>query len=114
MHPDDENELVPSHLYRAVVSIVDAGSMTKAGQLLCLSQAAVSQQISRLEEILGGPVFDKSRRRIEAHRAGRDRAGLCAPLPHHERTASGLCGPASFAASILDRHAQVVEARQAR
>jgi molybdenum-dependent DNA-binding transcriptional regulator ModE len=60
MHPDDESELVPSHLYRAVVSIVDAGSMTKAGQHLGLSQAAVSQQISRLEEILGGPVFDKS------------------------------------------------------
>ena len=54
MHPKDESELVPSHLYRAVVAIVDAGSMTKAGQVLGLSQAAVSQQISRLEEILGG------------------------------------------------------------
>jgi DNA-binding transcriptional LysR family regulator len=60
MYQKDESELVPSHLYRAVVAIVDAGSMTKAGQMLGLSQAAVSQQISRLEEILGGPVFDKS------------------------------------------------------
>lgn len=51
MHSHEENDLVPSHLYRAVVAIVDAGSMTKAGQLLGLSQAAVSQQISRLEEI---------------------------------------------------------------
>ena len=49
-------------LLRAFVAVVDAGGMTAATGVLNLTQAAVSQQIKRLEETLGEELITRDRR----------------------------------------------------
>lgn len=53
-------DYLPIELLRAVVAIVDAGSFTKAGVLLGLTQSAISAQVKRLQQRVGGDVFAKS------------------------------------------------------
>jgi DNA-binding transcriptional LysR family regulator len=53
-------DYLPIELLRAVVAIVDAGSFTKAGALLGLTQSAISAQVKRLQQRVGGDVFAKS------------------------------------------------------
>jgi DNA-binding transcriptional LysR family regulator len=53
-------DYLPIELLRAVVAIVDAGSFTKAGELLGLTQSAISAQMKRLQQRVGGNVFVKS------------------------------------------------------
>jgi DNA-binding transcriptional LysR family regulator len=57
-------------LLRAFVAVVDAGGMTAAAGSLNLTQAAVSQQIKRLEEIVGEPLVTRNRRGMELTPAG--------------------------------------------
>lgn len=51
-------------LLRAFVAVAETGGMTVAGRHLNLTQAAVSQQIKRLEEHFGVTLFDRSQRRL--------------------------------------------------
>lgn len=51
-------------LLRAFTSVVETGSVTEAAGALNLTQAAVSQQIKRLEELFGKPMFDRNRRKL--------------------------------------------------
>ena len=46
-------------LIRAFVAVADHGSMTVAGNVLHLTQSAVSQQIKRLEDSLGRRIFER-------------------------------------------------------
>src|SRR5260370_6615438 len=55
---------------RAFLAVVDSGGVTSAASLLGLSQAAVSQQIKRLEEALGCGLFERQGRRLVLARAG--------------------------------------------
>ncbi len=48
-------------LLRAFVAVAETGGMTSAGNVLNLTQAAVSQQIKRLEETLGCELFRRAR-----------------------------------------------------
>lgn len=48
-------------LLRAFVAVAETGGMTSAGNVLHLTQAAVSQQIKRLEEQLGTELFRRAR-----------------------------------------------------
>lgn len=48
-------------LLRAFVAVAETGGMTSAGNVLHLTQAAVSQQIKRLEETLGSELFRRGR-----------------------------------------------------
>ncbi len=50
---------IPTDALRALVTVVEVGGFAKAGELLCLSQPAVSLQIKRLEELLGKKLFKK-------------------------------------------------------
>lgn len=45
---------------RAVVTVAETGSVTKASQLLHVVQPAVSRQISSLENELGAPLFERT------------------------------------------------------
>ncbi|QWF82053.1 LysR family transcriptional regulator [Amycolatopsis sp. CA-230715] len=53
-------ELDARHL-RVVCTIADAGSLTKAAARLGLSQPALTNQLRRIELVLGGPLFLRTR-----------------------------------------------------
>ena len=57
-------------LLRAFVAVVETGSVTRAAQLLSLTQAAVSQQLKRLEELFGVALFDRVNRTMRTTPAG--------------------------------------------
>ena len=59
MHRRHAKKNVPIELLRAVAAIVDAGSFTKAAEALDLTQSAISAQITRLGQLLGGDIFAK-------------------------------------------------------
>jgi len=50
---------IPTELLRALVTLKDCGSYTRAAELLNLTQPAISSQIARLRIILGGELFEK-------------------------------------------------------
>ncbi|MEM9330540.1 MAG: LysR family transcriptional regulator [Pseudomonadota bacterium] len=52
-------------LLRTFVSVCETGSMTKAAAIQNMTQAAVSQQIKRLEELFDQPLFDRSQKKIQ-------------------------------------------------
>src|SRR5258705_467818 len=51
---------IPTELLRTFVAVVDLRSFTKAAQSLGVTQPAVSAQIKRLQQLLGGDLMDKS------------------------------------------------------
>jgi len=57
-------------LVRTFAAVADRASMTAAANLLNLTQGAVSQQIGRLEEGFGAPLFKRSRRGLRLTSAG--------------------------------------------
>ncbi|NIX75985.1 LysR family transcriptional regulator [Microvirga terricola] len=57
-------------LLRAFVAVVDAGGMTAATRTLNLTQAAVSQQIKRLEDTFGEELISRERRNVRLTNAG--------------------------------------------
>ena len=57
-------------LLRAFVAVTETGSVTRAAHLLNLTQAAVSQQLKRLEELFGVELFDRSNRTLRTTAAG--------------------------------------------
>ena len=59
MHRD-----IDTALLRAFVAVVETGSVTAAAALLNLTQAAVSQQIKRLEELFGAQMFERHHKRL--------------------------------------------------
>lgn len=59
-----------TNLLRAFVAVAETAGMTAAGNVLNLTQAAVSQQIKRLEEALGAQLFDRHRSGLRLTEAG--------------------------------------------
>ena len=57
-------------LVRAFLAVVDSGGVTAAAAVLNLSQAAASQQIKRLEELLDCRLFERAGRRLVLAPAG--------------------------------------------
>jgi DNA-binding transcriptional LysR family regulator len=57
-------------LIRSFVTVAETGSMTAAANALHLTQGAVSQQIKRLEEAFGCPLFERGRRGLTLTNAG--------------------------------------------
>ena len=58
MHTRHRSENVPTEVVRALATIADTGSFTKAADKLGLSQPAISAQIKRLQILVGGTLFD--------------------------------------------------------
>lgn len=69
-------------LIRAFVAVAETGGMTRAGKLLNLTQAAVSQQVKRLEGFFGQELFVRERRDVRLTPRG-ERL-----LPHAQRLLS--------------------------
>jgi DNA-binding transcriptional LysR family regulator len=57
-------------LLRAFVAVAETAGMTSAANVLNLTQAAVSQQIKRLEDAFGQPLFTRDRRGLTLTAAG--------------------------------------------
>jgi len=57
-------------LLRAFLAVVETGSVTKAAGTLNLTQAAVSQQIKRLEELFDTSLFSRANRRLNPTASG--------------------------------------------
>jgi DNA-binding transcriptional LysR family regulator len=55
---------IDTALLRAFVAVVETGSVTGAAALLNVTQAAVSQQLKRLEELFGTELFERHHRRL--------------------------------------------------
>jgi len=55
---------IDTALLRAFVTVAETGGMTRAGQLLNLTQAAVSQQVKRLEDQFQTQLFDRDKKRV--------------------------------------------------
>lgn len=51
-------------LLRAFIAVVESGSVTGAASLLSLTQAAVSQQLKRLEELFDTELFERQHKRL--------------------------------------------------
>jgi len=57
-------------LLRAFVAVADARSFTRAADVLFRTQAAVSQQVKRLEEVVGKRVFERDTKGVRLTRDG--------------------------------------------
>ena len=53
---------IDTSLLRAFAAVAETGGMTRAARLLNVTQAAVSQQVKRLEESFGCRLFERDRR----------------------------------------------------
>ncbi len=51
---------IPTELLRTFVAVVELRSFTRAAQSLGITQPAVSAQVKRLQQLLGGELLDKS------------------------------------------------------
>ncbi len=60
MHHRYDRINIPIELLRTVVVIAELGSFTKAGEVLSLTQSAISAQIKRLQQLVGGDLFEKT------------------------------------------------------
>jgi len=55
---------LPSDLLRSFAAVAQTGSFTVASERVCLSQSTVSQQIRRLEDLIGQPLFERDTRNV--------------------------------------------------
>ena len=55
---------------RYVVALADAGSFTHAAERMFIAQPTLSQQIRRLEEIVGTPLLQRRREGLQLTKAG--------------------------------------------
>jgi DNA-binding transcriptional LysR family regulator len=59
MHRRYHHINIPTEIVRTIVVISEAGSFSKAGEKLGLSQPAISAQVKRLQVMVGGNIFEK-------------------------------------------------------
>jgi DNA-binding transcriptional LysR family regulator len=71
-----------TNLLRAFVAVASSGGMTSAGSVLHLTQGAVSQQIKRLEDLLGCRLFERDRRGLRLTPHGERLFGKTTRLLH--------------------------------
>ena len=55
---------------RYFVAVADAGTFTQAAELMFIAQPTLSQQVRRLEEMVGTPLLQRQREGVRLTRAG--------------------------------------------
>lgn len=60
MHRRHQHLNIPIEIVRTVVAISETGSLSKAAERLGLSQPAVSSQMKRIQNMVGGSLFSKT------------------------------------------------------
>src|SRR5260370_25260983 len=81
---------------RYLVAVADAGTFTRAAERLFIAQPTLSQQIGRLEQLLGTPLLHRGRDGVRLTAAGavlldaaRDVRAAVHPAVHHTPQAPG-------------------------
>lgn len=87
----------PDHLV-AFANIASEGSVTRAAALMHRSQPALSQQMARLREAVGDPLYRRTRHGVSLTPAGQ------ALLPHAEALARALYGARTLAEAWRTLH----------
>lgn len=87
-------------LLRAFVAIVETGSVTGAARLLNRTQAAVSLQIKRLEDMLGQMLFERVHKRLTLAPAGEQLLGNAKQLIAMNDDIWGLMTTPSFQGEV--------------
>ncbi|MDX1301431.1 LysR family transcriptional regulator [Photobacterium sp.] len=87
-------------LLRAFVSLADTGSFTLAADHLHLTQSTVSQQINRLEDIVGWELFDRTQRPIKLTSTGEKLLGYVRKILSLQFEAQALLSNPAGSASI--------------
>ncbi len=60
MHHRYDTTNIPTEVLRTFVAVIEAGNFSQAGNVLGLTQSAISAQIRRLEQVVGRQVFQRS------------------------------------------------------
>ncbi|MEP9379649.1 LysR substrate-binding domain-containing protein [Aquabacter sp. CN5-332] len=97
-------------LLRAFVSVVDAGGFTRAGERVHRTQSTVSQQIKRLEENAGRPLFLREGRKVRLTEDGERLLGYARrilALSAEAKAALGKAAPVMVRLGIPDDFAMV-------
>lgn len=82
-------------LLRAFVAVVENGSVTAAAGALHLTQAAVSQQVKRLEELFGTELFERQHKRLRLKPNGERLIGHAQRLiAHNDEVWGAMNAPA--------------------
>ena len=104
--PGQETEEAPAHLgvelrhLRYLVAVADAGTFTRAAERIFVAQPTLSQQIRRLEELVGTPLLHRERGGVRLTEAGsvllEESRAMLSLLEHgvtRSRQAAGLGRP---------------------
>jgi DNA-binding transcriptional LysR family regulator len=70
LEADGEGRTVDLKQLRALITVAEVGSVTRAAELLHLVQPAVTRQIRTLEKELGVPLFERTRQGMRITEAG--------------------------------------------
>ncbi len=85
---------------RSFVGVADTGGVTKAANMLNLTQSAVSMQLKRLEDTLGQSLFDRTGRTLELTSAGEQLLGYARRLVEINDEAWGRMTNAGFEGEV--------------
>jgi DNA-binding transcriptional LysR family regulator len=86
---------LPSPLLRSFVAVVDCGSLAAAAARAGRSESSLSLQMSRLEDIVGQPLFDRDGRALKLNRAGGQLLSHARAILHRIDTARADLGQAT-------------------
>ncbi len=81
-------------LLRAFIAVIETGGMTSAAKSLNLTQAAVSQQIKRLEELFGKQLFNRDLKQLRLTAVGERLGGYARRMMSlNEETWNAIVAP---------------------
>lgn len=111
--PDEDLRLPSLDALRAFEAAARLGTFERAAESLNITASAVSKRIGALEDLLGGPVFQRGAKNLQLSALGREYLSAVRPallglisLPQHHRKAQQrqrlrLSAPPTFARQIL-------------
>lgn len=88
---------------RSFLAVVDYGGYHRAAEALHLTQPAVSQHVRRLEQRVGGPLFERRGRGVEVSPRGEAVAAELRELMRvHDRAVTRLAGERPFVLGVVE------------
>jgi DNA-binding transcriptional LysR family regulator len=91
---------IPTELLRTFVAVVDKRSFTRAAQSLGITQPAVSAQVKRLQQLLGGDLMDKRAPGVALTQVGETVLGYARRLLAINDQILNFAGPATAAYAV--------------